>query len=133
MKRCPHCRSVVDDETECKLCGATLTFEPPVADYREKYAPGRYLLFYRLKQFWPAMLATAVILPLLFLSKPLSHVLTVLALLLLSWVTAAFQHRLARFMQWKYNPKFSPVRARLYTLYAAAASVFAAVLSYIFA
>ncbi len=132
MKQCPHCRSVVDDETACKICGTTLTYEPPVDAPREKYAPRKETRLYYLKRYLPFLLSACITVPLLLLSKadPLRHIS--LLILILAAAVTVFERRVAQGMRWKhhYNPEYAVFRARLAVYTLSALAVLTAVLSY---
>ncbi len=52
MKRCNICHMVVDADTECPICGNTITYEPEIESTHKKYVFNKYLLLYVLKNFW---------------------------------------------------------------------------------
>lgn len=133
MKQCPHCLSVVDDATACKICGTTLTYEPPVGADREKYVLCRETYLYYLKRYLPILLAAVVTVPLLLLSEANLFRLSSLVILLLGVAATAFERRFAKGMQWKYNynADYTASRARLSVYILSVLAVFTAILSYI--
>lgn len=133
MKQCPHCRSVVDDDTACKICGTTLTYEPPIGADREKYALCRETYLYYLKQYLPILLSAVVTVPLLCLSGTNPFRLMSLLILLIGIAVTAFERLFAKGMQWKYhyNADYAAFRARLSVYMLSGLAVFTAILSYI--
>ncbi|MBR7185717.1 MAG: hypothetical protein IKD37_08955 [Clostridia bacterium] len=59
MKQCPTCNSIIEAQTECPVCGETLTYVNPHPAHRERIARNRYGLRYLAKQIWFALLCTA--------------------------------------------------------------------------
>lgn len=71
MKQCPRCRSIVEVETECPICGETLTYVEPHPAHREKIAANRYAVRYYAGRCWlVCLLAAAVVILLLTAKRP---------------------------------------------------------------
>ena len=98
MKHCPKCQSIVEAETECPICGETLTYAEPHPSHRERIVPGRYAVWYYTRESWLVCLLTAVVLALLLTAERGSWPLTVgaLACCIGGLVTAFFTRPLAR-------------------------------------
>ena len=42
MKKCNVCGCIVDEKSECPICGNTLTYEPPCMEDKEKFVFNKY-------------------------------------------------------------------------------------------
>ena len=98
MKQCPTCQSIVEAETECPICGETLTYVEPHAAHRERIAPGRYAVRYYVRESRIVCLLTVVVLVLLLTAEVRSLPLTIgaLACCIGGLVLAFFARPLAR-------------------------------------
>ena len=70
MKQCPRCESLVDEPTECPVCGETLTYVDPHPARRERIARNRYGAWYWVRQAWFACACTAATVVLLCVGHP---------------------------------------------------------------
>ena len=57
MKRCPKCGSITCGDTECRVCGETLTYAETEMRDRESIPPGRYGVRYFTKRFFLPVLS----------------------------------------------------------------------------
>ena len=80
MKQCPCCQSIIDAETECPICGETLTYVDPHPAHREKIAANRYAVRYYAGRCWLVCLLSAAVVFLLLTARRLDPAMTVGAL-----------------------------------------------------
>ena len=57
MKRCPKCGSITCGDTECRVCGETLTYAETEMCERESVPPGRYGVRYFTGRFFLPVLS----------------------------------------------------------------------------
>lgn len=57
MKRCPKCGSITCGDTECRVCGETLTYAETEMCDRESIPPGRYGVRYFTGRFFLPVLS----------------------------------------------------------------------------
>lgn len=114
MKKCNICKCIVDETSECPICGNNLTYETPIAEYKEKFVFNKYYLVYLLKHTWFAMLCTVISAAMLVLSKSLSvgHLLIGIALLIGSYLFSILHRKYeGLIMQWGYSDAYSKRKA----------------------
>ena len=101
MKKCNVCNSIVDEISECPICGNTLTYEPPVMEDTEKFVFNKYYYIYLLKNTWFAVLCTIKIIIISLVNTPTSSyslrlILPAIVLLIASLVNSFFK-------RWRYK------------------------------
>lgn len=101
MKKCNVCGCIVDEKSECPICGNTLTYEPPCMEDKAKFVFNRYYLLYLLKNTWFAILCTIIIIVNLLVNTPTSSyslrlILPAIVLLIASLVNSFFK-------RWRYK------------------------------
>lgn len=113
MKKCNVCGCIVDEKSECPICGNTLTYEPPCMEDREKFVFNRYYLLYLLKNTWFAILCTVIGIVIAITAKPDFDITVALAIAMLvaSFLFGIFRRRYAHAIQWKYSEKYTNIRA----------------------
>ena len=113
MKKCNVCGCIVDEKSECPICGNTLTYEPPCMEDKEKFIFNRYYLLYLLKNTWFAILCTVIGIVIAITAKPDFDITVALAIAMLvaSFLFGIFRRRYAHAIQWKYSEKYTNIRA----------------------
>ena len=113
MKKCNVCGCIVDEISECPICGNTLTYEPPCMEEKEKFVFNRYYLLYLLKNTWFAILCTVIGIVIAITAKPDFDITVALAIAMLvaSFLFGIFRRRYAHAIQWKYSEKYANIRA----------------------
>ena len=113
MKKCNVCGCIVDEKSECPICGNTLTYEPPCMEEKERFVFNRYYLLYLLKNTWFAILCTVIGFVITIASKPDFDITVALAIAMLaaSFLFSIIRRRYARAIQWKYSEKYANIRA----------------------
>lgn len=101
MKKCNVCGCIVDEKSECPICGNTLTYEPPCMEEKERLVFSKYYLIYLLKYTWFAILCTAIGLVIAITSKTSLSVALILAIVMLtvSFLFGMFNRSIVRFLQ----------------------------------
>lgn len=115
MKKCNVCKCIVDEKSECPICGNTITYEPPCMKDKEHFVFSKYYLLYLLKNTWFALLCTIIGSIITIITKPAFDVTLILAITMLitSFLYGIFNRRYARAIQWKYSEKLSKWHAFL--------------------
>ena len=72
MKKCNVCQCIVDEKSECPICGNTLTYEPTVTEDREHFVFNKYYYIYLLKNAWFAVFCTIASIIILIVDTPIS-------------------------------------------------------------
>ena len=72
MKKCNVCQCIVDEISECPICGNTLTYEPTVTEDREHFVFNKYYYIYLLKNAWFAVFCTIASIIILIVDTPTS-------------------------------------------------------------
>ena len=105
MKQCPTCKMTVDENNECPICGATLTYEPTVNAEKEHIILNRYYWMYFVKTAWFSILCSIVCIVRVTIVRPqISPLLLGMAgLLLISIAVSVFQRTLPDLIRWKYR------------------------------
>ncbi|MBQ1195635.1 MAG: hypothetical protein IIX44_05255 [Clostridia bacterium] len=113
MKKCNICNCIVDEISECPICGNTITYEPTVTEDKEKFVWNKYYLIYLLKNTWFASICTVIGLVIAIITKPEldTTLILAIALLIASFLFGVFNRRYARAIQWKYSEKWAKNRA----------------------
>lgn len=113
LKKCNVCKCIVDEISECPVCGNTITYEPPCMEDKEKFVFNRYYLLYLLKNTWFAILCTVIGIVIAITAKPDFDITVALAIAMLvaSFLFGIFRRRYARAIQWKYSEKYANIRA----------------------
>lgn len=113
MKKCNVCKCIVDEISECPICGNTLTYEPPCMEDKEKFVFNKYYLLYLLKNTWFAILCTVIGIVIAITAKPDFDITVALAIAMLiaSFLFGIFNRRYAAAIQWKYSEKWAKHRA----------------------
>ena len=107
MKKCPKCRSIVDAEYECKVCGESIFYEP-LADADREYIAKGYRLRYWLPKLWLPILASVLFLIALAVDRSIDkYVLMDAVLVLFGWLFVFFRSRIVQAMLWKYNEDYA--------------------------
>ena len=101
MKKCNVCNSIVDEISECPICGNTLTYAPPVMEDKEKFVFNKYYYIYLLKNTWFAVFCTIKIIIISLVNTPTSSyslrlILPAIVLLIASLVNSFFK-------RWRYK------------------------------
>lgn len=113
LKKCNVCQCIVDEASECPICGNTITYEPHCMEDKEHFAFNRYYKTYLLKNLWFPVLCTIASIIIFILTLPLTVPLAYLLLiptaflLIMSFVFALFKRPLARRMLWKYSEEYA--------------------------
>lgn len=130
MKKCPVCKSIVDEEFECPICQTTLTDEPSCAEKREKYAMNRFYLRYLVGQCWFSLVAMAVVLVMTLLTdrQPIQACLAAWGLVAISILFSVFRRGLIKVSQWKYSQGYACFSVTASKYATAGLAVFAAVM-----
>lgn len=130
MKKCPVCKSIVDEEFECPICQATLTYEPSCAGSREKYAANKYFLQYMVKQSVFSLVCLLIVLLFTFLTNDFSFRLCIVAwiLAIISVLISVFQRKMIKWLQWKYNEDYAHFRVVASKYATGGLAVFAAIM-----
>ena len=112
MKKCNVCGCIVDEISECPICGNTLTYEQPVMADKEHFKFNKYYLLYLLKSTWFALLCTVICTVIAIVSKPDFGVTVVPAVIMLlaSFLFGIFNRSYARRIQWKYSEEWAKNR-----------------------
>ena len=99
----------VDASDECPICFATLTYEPTFPAEREKLIFNRHLLLHLLRHMWFSLLCILAVLVRLLFVQPTVTQLWMYGgvLLLISLITAFFERRFIRWIQWKYSEHYA--------------------------
>ena len=113
MKKCNICKCIVDEISECPICGNTITYEPPCMEDKERFVFNKYYLLYLLKNTWFAILCTVIGIVIAITAKPDFDITVALAIAMLvaSFLFGVFRRRYARAIQWKYSEKYTNIRA----------------------
>lgn len=113
MKKCNVCGCIVDEKSECPICGNTLTYEPPCMEEKGKFVFNRYYLLYLLKNTWFSILCTVIGIVIAITAKPDFDITVALAIAMLvaSFLFGIFRRRYAHAIQWKYSEKYTNIRA----------------------
>lgn len=107
MKKCPKCRSIVDAEYECKVCGESIFYEP-FADADREYIAKGYRLRYWLPKLWLTILASVLFLIALAVDRSIDkYVLMDAVLVLFGWLFVFFRSRIVQAMLWKYSEDYA--------------------------
>lgn len=96
MKDCPRCGSRVAAETECPICGETLTYLPTVEGERERIPWSQYSLVYYARRSRLAAVALAVLTGFMFCFGASPWFLGGLGVCVLIWVYAFFGRAIDR-------------------------------------
>lgn len=130
MKKCPVCKSVVDESFECPICWTTLTYEPECLSQAESYGFNKYFLRYLLRQCWFSLIALLIVCIATFFAGPGE-----LRICLLAWLAAifsclmgAFQRKWIHWLQCKYSEDYAKFRVALGKNLAAGAAIFVAIM-----
>lgn len=112
MKNCPKCKMTVDAENECPICHTTITYEPKVAETKEKYVYNKYFFRHLIKNSWFSVMCFMIVALRLiakhqFSPQYLLCYVGIFILLSISVLISVFQRRLSRFLQWKYSKDYS--------------------------
>ncbi len=113
MKKCNVCECIVDEKSECPICGNTLTYEEPCMEDKEKFVFNKYYLLYLTKNTWFALLCTVIGIVIAITAKPEFDVTVCLAIAMLiaSFLFGIFNRSYTRAIQWKYSEKWAKNRA----------------------
>ena len=107
MKKCPKCRSIVDAEYECKVCGESIFYEP-FADADREYIAKGYRLRYWLPKLWLTILASVLFIIALAVDRSIDkYVLMDAVLVLFGWLFVFFRSRIVQAMLWKYSEDYA--------------------------
>ncbi len=139
MKKCNVCQSVVDEKSECPICGNTLTYEPPCMEDNEKFIFNRYYILYLIKNAWFSILCTVASIIIFVITKPtvnpyaLSLLIATAIALIASNFFAFFKRNISRRLLWKYSKEYAVGRIitdkYIYGIFAVICIIFAGVLS----
>lgn len=112
MKQCPLCKSIVTDESECPICGNTITYEPPVMADKELVVWNKYSFMYYLKNMWFSVLSCIIGLVVCIATKPDMSYLFFAGVLcaLVSLFISVFHRYLVKYMIWKYSGVYVPYK-----------------------
>ena len=115
MKKCNICNCIVDEISECPICGNTLTYEPTVMEEKERFVFSKYYTIYLLKNTWFAILCTIIGIVITINSKPEFDTTLALAILMLlaSFGFGIWNRNYARAIQWKYSKNWAKNKAFL--------------------
>ena len=83
MKKCNVCKCIVDEISECPICGNTITYEPPCMEDKERFVFNKYYLLYLLKNTWFAILCTVIGIVIAITAKPDFDITVALAIAML--------------------------------------------------
>ena len=107
MKKCPKCRSIVDAEYECRVCGESIFYEP-FADADREYIAKGYRLRYWLPKLWLTILASVLFIIALAVDRSIDkYVLMDAVLVLFGWLFVFFRSRIVQAMLWKYSEDYA--------------------------
>ncbi len=125
MKECPVCKSVVDEESECPICGNTITYTPFSPEPWEHIPLNRYSLLYTLKNIWFSLLCCLFGGIKTLITRPqMSELLVTAAVFaLFSLVVALTQRKFAKAIRWKYTERYAIHRVALWKYLFGAVSV----------
>lgn len=113
MKKCPTCQSIVDDDTECKICGTTLTYEPFIDSDKEKLKPNHYLYFFLAKKLSFSMVCLILVAVLEGNSGTFNKLSAAgIALSVLSFLFAIFEERLILKNRRMYSAEYAAFRIK---------------------
>ncbi len=113
MKSCPKCGSVVNSETECTVCGATITYEPYI-DAENEHISRRMWLKYWLPRLALPFAATVIFVIGFAIRQEIDKYTLMAAFCLAAgWLTSLFKPRFIHGMQWKYNEDYAHFHANL--------------------
>ena len=109
MKKCNVCGCIVDEKSECPICGNTLTYEPPCMEEKERLVFSKYYLIYLLKTSWfsIACLIYGIITAIIFRHSLNALIAPAALCLALSLYLSVFERQYARAIRWKYNKEYS--------------------------
>lgn len=113
MKKCNVCGCIVDEISECPICGNTITYEEPCMEDKEKFVFNKYYLVYLLKNTWFASICTVIGSVIAIITKPEldTTLILAIALLIASFLFGVFNRRYAQAIQWKYSESWAKKRA----------------------
>ena len=113
MKKCNVCHCIVDEISECPICGNTITYEPPCMEDKERFVFSKYYFVYLLKNLWFSVLCIIISTVAFILSLPITssllHYLLIPAALMLiaSFVFSLYKRELTRRLLWKYSKEYA--------------------------
>ena len=115
MKQCPVCKSIVDSESECPICGNTITYEPPVMADKELIPWNKNTVLYYLKNTWFSVLSCLTGAFICIMATPKMDYLFFLAVFcaIVSLFVSFFHRKLAKYMTWKYSEEYVPYKLGL--------------------
>ena len=114
MKKCNVCGCIVDEKSECPICGNTLTYEPDCLEYKEHIVFSKYYLIYLLKNTWFALLCTVICAAMLIVAKSLTvgHLVIGLIFLIAAYLFSIFQRKYEDLViQWCHSEAYSKRKA----------------------
>ena len=138
MKKCNICNCIVDEISECPICGNTLTYEPPCMEDKEHFVFNKYYYVYLLKNAWFAVLCTIASIIILIVDTPTSSyslriILPAIVLLIASLVDSFFKRSQYRRLLKIYSERWANYMIAydkyIYGILAVVFSVFAGILS----
>ena len=116
MKKCNVCNCIVDEKSECPICGNTLTYEKASLDEKEHYVFNKYYLIYLLKKSWfsIACLIYGIVTAIIFRHSLNVLMATAALCIVLSLCLSVFERQYARSIRWKFNKEYSLQHTSLY-------------------
>lgn len=130
MKKCPVCKSVVDESFACPICGTTLTYEPECYSEEERYAFNKYFLRYLLRQCWFSLLSLIIVLIATIFTVPELHQICITAWFcaIVSGLMGALQRKWIKWSLYKYTEEYARFGVVLGKYLTAGAAIFAAIM-----
>ena len=116
MKKCNVCGCIVDEKSECPICGNTLTYEPPCMVDKEHFVFSKHYLIYLLRNTWFSIACLIYGIVTAIICRNNLNILMAPAALctVISLILSVFERQYASKIRWRFTKEYSFTYTKLY-------------------